>query len=181
MTATFKKITAKQTANLFKRIIDQNDQWVERGLITLYNRQTATERQCKGTVSDNGIGFSGADAEFGTSLAEWVLKGRKLSEKQMKYARRIVRKYSGQLVEEARSKGLTDDKIVALMVRYPEPEKALPECMVAANDVTGMLGDLLDSSATEQMKCNAIVAEIHPNEGDEDPEQNDGESFDFRF
>jgi hypothetical protein len=44
------------------------------------------------------MGFSGRDAEFGTSLAEKVIKGWTLSDKQIACGRRMVKKYWRQLV-----------------------------------------------------------------------------------
>ena len=45
----------------------------------------------------NKIGFSGAHAEFGSSLAKQILRGKHLTSKQMFYARKIILHYAKQL------------------------------------------------------------------------------------
>ena len=45
----------------------------------VYANQTESEKLADATMHDNGIGFGGADAEFGSSLAKQVLAGRALT------------------------------------------------------------------------------------------------------
>jgi hypothetical protein len=84
--------------------LDTNPLAVEKALVLLYRRQTAGEQMQHETVEDNGVGFNGIDAPFCSSLAEWVLKGRHLSEKQLAFGRKKVRKYVGQLMQDGRIK-----------------------------------------------------------------------------
>lgn len=88
-----------------------NDKAIGRALVALNNRQTHLEQSAQATLLDNGIGFSGADARIGTSMAQFFVKFGYLSAKQIAFWRkpnkrgtpRIV-KYSGQLLEVANSK-----------------------------------------------------------------------------
>ncbi len=75
-----------------------NDRAVQRGVVAIYNLQTASEQSDLTTKENNGIGYNGLDAEIMSSFAQRLLKGLALSEKQMVYARKIMLKYSGQLL-----------------------------------------------------------------------------------
>jgi hypothetical protein len=88
----------KQATLAVREEMTTNDGLVVEALIAIYNRQTADEKQSAVTTHENGYGFSGFDAEFGSSLATQAIKRGTLSEKQMIYARKLIRKYAGQLV-----------------------------------------------------------------------------------
>lgn len=65
--------------------------WIEKAIVELYKRQTATEQVTKHTVNHNTIGFQPADAMWFSRFAEYIetqsRRGRKygeiLSPKQM--------------------------------------------------------------------------------------------------
>lgn len=108
------KITKKAVDALKKQTIQdaltKSSKFVERALVALYARQTADEQVIKEASEDNGVGFTGTDAEILTSFAEWVIKswkpeGEKLSAKQMEIARKRLPKYWRQLAEIAAEKG----------------------------------------------------------------------------
>jgi hypothetical protein len=65
-------------------------------LTVLYAAQTPGERAGRTTVVQNGTGFNAYDAGFGSSLAEQAIAGR-LSAKQVGSARKLLRKYAGQI------------------------------------------------------------------------------------
>ena len=66
-----------------KNQLATNPAWAIRALVKIYERQTADE-QCSGiTKEDNGVGFSGVDANILSSFATQVNNGRNLSPKQM--------------------------------------------------------------------------------------------------
>ena len=71
------------------------------GLMRIYANQTAGEQEMGATVEDNGIGFTGADADFLTSLAQSYEKyGRLTGDKesgQMKFVFKKMPKYAAQL------------------------------------------------------------------------------------
>jgi hypothetical protein len=78
-----------------------DDAWVARGLIALYDRQTADEKATQDTKHDNGVGFNGADARILSSIAQWYKRTGRLSEKQIALVRRKIRKYATQLTRIA--------------------------------------------------------------------------------
>lgn len=100
------------TKEAIKQNLLENDQWVVRGILAIYDRQTFDEQASHITKHNNGIGFNGVDAEILTSFAEQIIKwmnGGKaysspLSPKQMEIARRKIIKYSRQLAEIANRK-----------------------------------------------------------------------------
>ena len=88
------------TKEAVQALLEADDKAVATALVTLYERQTDSERAVGGvTIEANGIGFNGRDGEFGSSLAKVVLKGWTLSPKQVSCGRRMVKKYHRQLIE----------------------------------------------------------------------------------
>lgn len=99
------------TPTRIKELLATNDVAVEQALLALYDRQTRDEQLSAITTHQNGMGFSGPDAEFLTSLSQWILrstraKGQRLTPKQMTAARKRLVKYAGQLVKVAEEKAL---------------------------------------------------------------------------
>jgi hypothetical protein len=100
------------TKDEIAKLIDTNDQAVYRGLVTIYQRQTADEQNAEDTKHQNGMGFNGRDAKFGTSLAKQVIafnEGKStyrypLSRTQLESGRKLLRKYAGQLAKVANEK-----------------------------------------------------------------------------
>lgn len=93
--ASLKTIKAKE--QFIREQLKTNDNWVMRGLIAVWNKQTEDEKQVKDTVHHNGVGFNGRDAQFLSSLAERANRDGSLSFNQMKAARKCMLKYAGQL------------------------------------------------------------------------------------
>lgn len=89
------------TKEQIRAMLESNPRAVERAVLALYKRQTPEERVTGETRQLNGIGFSGADARLGTYYAEWVSKGRNLTEPHLSKARRMASKYVGQLADIA--------------------------------------------------------------------------------
>ena len=85
-------------------ILDKSDVAVKRAILVVWENQTADEQISHQTLKTNGVGFTGADAAFGTSLAEQINKGYNLSAKQIAAARKMTRKYWKQLVAAAEQK-----------------------------------------------------------------------------
>lgn len=98
-----------------------NDVWMLKGLVTIFDYQTKEEQTTKTTKENNGVGFSGLDGEILTSFASQVInKGlrtmlesptpqhiyaeRFLSKPQVEILKRKMPKYAGQLyrIAEAR-------------------------------------------------------------------------------
>ena len=72
---------------------------VERALLGLLARQTASEQRTSTTTESNGRGFNYQDAPFGTSLAKWVKAGRQLTPRQLVAGRKLCAYYWRQVAE----------------------------------------------------------------------------------
>ena len=100
------------TKESIQTLLATNDKAVYRALIVLFERQTADEQEAESTNHNNGRGFNGRDAKFGTSLAKQVIAWEQghstfrnpLSAGQMTAARKMIRKYAGQLALVANDK-----------------------------------------------------------------------------
>jgi hypothetical protein len=75
-----------------------DDRWLYRGILAIYAGQTAEEQASRETQVDNGIGFSGSDAELLSSFAEQLKVRGRLTNKQIELARKKMTKYAGQLL-----------------------------------------------------------------------------------
>ncbi len=75
--------------------------WVERAIVVLYKRQTAAERISGTTRVHNGRGFNAVDAGMGSYMAKWILGGNHLNDKWLAKARKMLPKYTRQLLEIA--------------------------------------------------------------------------------
>lgn len=84
-----------------RKLFEENDKAVERGLVVVYSLQTAYEQAVHSTIEHNGVGFNANDAEFLTSLAQSVLQYGSLTPKQLKFGRKRMLKYAGQLAKVA--------------------------------------------------------------------------------
>jgi hypothetical protein len=71
--------------------------WAVRGLLKIYDYQTASEQNIGATTDHNNVGFSGVDSEILSSFAEQLKNGRTLSENKMKYVHKYMPKYARQL------------------------------------------------------------------------------------
>lgn len=76
-----------------------NDRNVERALQGLLARQTQAEQHTSSTIESNGRGFNYRDAEFGTSLANQVNKGWRLTSRQVAAGRKLCSFYWRQVGE----------------------------------------------------------------------------------
>ncbi len=74
-----------------------NEQWALRGLLAVFHKQTEDERKAHNTIENNGVGFTGWDAEILTSFAYQYIQRRSLSPKQMKVLHKRMPKYAAQL------------------------------------------------------------------------------------
>lgn len=87
-----------------KALLDSNTRAVEKAIVAIYQRQTGDEKASKHTNHINGMGFSKYDAEFMSSLAEWIMRGRTLTPRQLAIGRNKIKRYHRQLVEIANAK-----------------------------------------------------------------------------
>lgn len=89
------------TKDEIKDHMKNEDTWLYRGILAIYNRQTDNEQFSGETHDLNGMGFNGADAPIMSSFAEFLKKTGFLTPKQQIIARKKMMKYAGQLAEIA--------------------------------------------------------------------------------
>ena len=86
-------------------LLNTSDRAVERGVVAIWQRQTADEQSTDTTRHSNGIGFSGWSASSGSYYAKWVESGRRLTGKHLDKARKIVLHHAAQLTRIANGEG----------------------------------------------------------------------------
>jgi phosphoribulokinase len=89
------------TTEEIKALLAESDKAVARAILAIYNRQTEDEKIVKETSASNGVGYNGVDANFMSSLAQFYQAKGFLSAGQLKYGRKAIMKYAGQLTEIA--------------------------------------------------------------------------------
>ena len=85
------------TKEFIKEKISTSDNWLYRGVLAIYGRQTDNEQVTQSTKENNGIGFNGCDAQIMSSFAEQLSTRGFLTDKQKVIARNKMIKYCGQL------------------------------------------------------------------------------------
>ena len=75
------------------------------GLMIVWSGQTEDEKAMEGTVELNGIGFTGRDGEFGTSLGNQWKEKCWLSPKQLGFVQKMMPKYADQIVRYFEAQG----------------------------------------------------------------------------
>jgi hypothetical protein len=114
--------------------LEASNDWLFRGLVAIFQRQTADEVQTHATRHDNDIGFNGADAAYLTWAAKNVLawnasRNRRfptpLNPRHTEKTRGKMLKYAGQLAGIAR---LTPEPAPAAPIT---PEFTLVESVVS--------------------------------------------------
>lgn len=116
--------------------------WAAYALLAVYARQTANEQQAEQTEEDNGVGFTGTDAEFLTSLAKQVEKYGRLSTKQIALMQKRMAKYASQ----------TTDAMTAAGTAWVIDKKVAKGKPVAADE---------DDNDDGEVEEEAIVAHLH--------------------
>lgn len=88
-------------------LVVTNDKAAVKALLTIYSLQTEAEKAIEQTTEQNGVGFTGTDAEILTSFATFFQRTGFLTEKQMALLKKRITKYWKQLLKAAESKGAT--------------------------------------------------------------------------
>lgn len=93
------------------QLLQRNDKAIARALLVLNERQTQDEQASEVTKYDNGVGFTGADARMGTSMAQFYAARGYLTVKQLSYWKKPnkngvwrICKYAQQLLDIANEK-----------------------------------------------------------------------------
>ena len=87
------------TIEEIRELLKESDKAVARAILAIYNRQTEDEKIVKETSASNGVGYNGVDANFMSSLAQFYQSKGFLSVGQLKYGRKKIMKYAGQLTD----------------------------------------------------------------------------------
>lgn len=87
------------TIQEIRRRLNEDRQFLQAAIVELYRRQEPDERHAGVTAHRNARGFNKFDARFMSSLAEQILNGRELSQRQAEVAARIMQKYARQISE----------------------------------------------------------------------------------
>jgi hypothetical protein len=114
-TAQIQEATLANGRLMIQVNLRESDQWLTRGILAIYARQTADEQRAEATKNHNNIGFNGADARFLSSIAKQLelfnrneKSGRPnkyrepMSPRQKQRARTMMQKYAGQLMRIVR-------------------------------------------------------------------------------
>lgn len=90
-----------------KNLLHTNETAMMKALVKIYERQTRDEQIQEATTQSNGIGFTGVDAKFLSSLAVQVIRRGTLSPKQKAIAFNKMPKYWKQILELIKEKEQT--------------------------------------------------------------------------
>ena len=123
-------ITSKEVLiKTLKEQIATRDNQAVKALITVFNNQTSVEQDNDCTDCYNGVGFTGVDAEFMSSLAKQYLKKGYLSENQISYVKKTMPKYARQLIEQSLAQGkiVKDGKNYTWQNEKPQTEVSTSE------------------------------------------------------
>lgn len=91
------KVTKKAQIEFIRGKITHDVNWAYRALMVIYMAQTEDEKKDGDTKHENGIGFTGHDAEILTSFAKGYERYGHLTEKQLNCLFHKIGKYAGQL------------------------------------------------------------------------------------
>jgi hypothetical protein len=95
---TYQECTTKKARIEFLREkLGSNYNWATRGLVRIFEAQTADEQSAGTTKYHNGVGFTGADSYILSSFAKQVNKGWTLKGKQLPILFKKMPRYARQL------------------------------------------------------------------------------------
>lgn len=98
-------MTKKEHIERIREYIKNSDEAVTKAISIIYSRQTNEEKAVECTMNHNGVGFSGLDGRFGTSLGKQLAMGRTLTAKQIAFARKMMVKYARQIYDHVQENG----------------------------------------------------------------------------
>lgn len=100
-------MTKKEHLERIREYIRTDDLAVIKAIAIIYSRQTEDEKAIECTRNHNGVGFTGPDGHFGTSLGKQIARKGTLSAKQIKYARKMMVKYAKQIYDYVQENGVS--------------------------------------------------------------------------
>lgn len=94
------KLTQKTITAYVRHQLSTNQAWALKALVRIFQEnQTEQEQIIEATKEDNGIGFTGTDGAFMSSLAKQYLQRGSLSDKQMAFVFKAMPKYHKQVIQ----------------------------------------------------------------------------------
>jgi len=105
------KVTKKQITEFIKGKLVSDPIWALHALDVVFQNQTLVEQNAQMTIENNGIGFTGVDATFLSSLHEQRLRYGRLTPRQMGSVHKMMPKYHNQVVQASKAKGKYDDLV----------------------------------------------------------------------
>ena len=106
------KVTKKQVAEFIKGKLVSDPIWALHALDVVFKNQTLVEQNAQMTIENNGIGFTGVDATFLSSLHEQKQRYGRLTPRQMGFVHKMMPKYHGQVVQASKEKGKYDELVL---------------------------------------------------------------------
>lgn len=85
-------------------LLEKNNAAVNRAVLAIYEGQTFDEKSAEYTKYSNGVGFNAFDAKRGTYYAEYIERNGSLTGRHLEVARKMMKKYAGQLSSIANNK-----------------------------------------------------------------------------
>lgn len=148
------------TVDAIKEMVKTSEVAQNRALIAIYNGQTKEEKDAACTEEDNGIGFSGIDAEILTSFAKQFLLRQYLSPKQRAILAKKMPKYAGQLWRIAVAKKRGVATLVATAQTPSAPSRSeVEDAVMAAEEASCIIPSLATKiKALEAEAANAPLA-----------------------
>lgn len=101
-----KRITKKLMGGYIKDKLATSEAWALKAMLTIYNNQTDAERVIETTKEQNGVGFTGTDGQFFSSLSKQYESRGHLSDKQMTFVMKRMKKYWNQILLASNEKKL---------------------------------------------------------------------------
>ena len=99
-----RKLKGPYQAEDIKVRLMTDQRWIEKAILTLFDRQTRDEQRAERAIVHNGVGFTGPDSRMMTYYANWLRSGKHLSGRHLEAARTRIQKYAGQLARIANEK-----------------------------------------------------------------------------
>jgi hypothetical protein len=117
------KITKKISKEFICEKLRTDTLWIKKALLLIYSKQTLSEQISKDTTEDNGVGFTGCDSKFLSSIAlqlkrqveysvnsglkeDEALRSVSLSDKQYEALKKSMPKYWGQVLNSCEEEKL---------------------------------------------------------------------------
>lgn len=97
MKGPFPKQTKKAKLEFLRHMLKTNIDWAKRGLLRVYENQTADERRQHLTVEENGVGFTSYHAATLTALSIHIKNGPALRAEHRQVILKYTHHYTNQI------------------------------------------------------------------------------------